>query len=177
MGSIVAIHMAASSRGSELCGMEISGVPLKLPEDLAMTEESLAAGPDFLPDSPLEFRRRLFCGPDASFDPAVLDADVTMSRPVPAAEIIDAVRCGVDTPLLAPTVTIPVQFTRAAYEASSLGGEEVLAAAEALFSASSRFVGHWQVGSAHNISLHRVARAYHLRTVAFFDEVLAARVS
>jgi hypothetical protein len=41
------VHVAASSRGSELCGMEIS-------EDLAMTEESLAAGPEFLPDSPVE---------------------------------------------------------------------------------------------------------------------------
>jgi pimeloyl-ACP methyl ester carboxylesterase len=177
MGSIVAIHMAASSRGAELCGMEISGVPLRLPDDMAMTEASLAAGPDFLPESPVEFRRRLFYGPDASFDPAILDADATMSRPVPAAEIIDAVRCGVDTAVLAPEVTIPVQFTRAAHEASSVGGEEVLAAAETLFTSSSRFVGHWQVGSGHNISLHRVARAYHLRTVAFFDEVLAARLS
>jgi hypothetical protein len=41
------VHVAASSRGSELCGMEIS-------EDLAMAEQSLAAGPEFLPDSPVE---------------------------------------------------------------------------------------------------------------------------
>jgi hypothetical protein len=31
----------------------------------------------------------------------------------------------------------------------------------------------WQRASGHNISLDRVARAYHLRAVAFFDEVLA----
>jgi hypothetical protein len=28
----------------------------------------------------------------------------------------------------------------------------------------------WQRASGHNISLHHVARAYHLRAIAFFDE-------
>lgn len=35
----------------------------------------------------------------------------------------------------------------------------------------------WQVASGHNISLHLVARAYHLRAIAFFDEVLATATS
>jgi pimeloyl-ACP methyl ester carboxylesterase len=30
----------------------------------------------------------------------------------------------------------------------------------------------WQRASGHNISLHHVARAYHLRAIAFFDEAL-----
>jgi hypothetical protein len=42
-----------------------------------------------------------------------------------------------------------------------------------LFTSSPRVVLEWQRDSGHNISLHRVARAYHLRAVAFFDEVLA----
>ena len=36
-------------------------------------------------------------------------------------------------------------------------------------------MGHgtaWQRASGHNISLHHVARAYHLRALAFFDEAL-----
>jgi pimeloyl-ACP methyl ester carboxylesterase len=174
MGSIVAIHMAASPRGAELLGLEVSGVPLRFPADFLLTEDNLANGPDYMPASTIEQRRGLFYGPDGSFDPAALAADVRVSRPVPAAEIIDAVRCGGDMPALAATVTIPVQFTRAAHEASSLGGREVLGAAEAMFTASHRFVGHWQEGAGHNIGLHKVARAYHLRILAFFEEVLAA---
>jgi pimeloyl-ACP methyl ester carboxylesterase len=43
----------------------------------------------------------------------------------------------------------------------------------ALFTRSPRVALQWQVASGHNISLHRVARAYHLRAIAFFDETLA----
>jgi hypothetical protein len=54
------------------------------------------------------------------------------------------------------------------------GGRDGLERYGALFTSSPRAVPEWQRASGHNISLHRVARAYHLRAVAFFDEVLAS---
>ena len=44
----------------------------------------------------------------------------------------------------------------------------------ALFTSSPRVELAWQQASGHNISLHHVARAYHLRAIAFFDESLSA---
>lgn len=61
----------------------------------------------------------------------------------------------------------------AEFENSSNGGPAVLARGVSLFTNSPRVVSHLQVGSGHNISLHKVARAYHLRALAFFDEVLS----
>ncbi|MBW8827142.1 MAG: alpha/beta fold hydrolase [Acidobacteria bacterium] len=172
MGAILAVHMAASERGADLLGMEICGLPFQFREG-AFDRDALARA-DFLPMSTVEGHRNLFYGPDGTFDPAVLQADAEMSRPVPAAEIIDAVDCGIDMATLAPRVTIPVQYTIAEFERSSVASPEILARASALFTSAPRVVPHWQVGSGHNISLHRVARAYHLRALAFFDEILAA---
>jgi hypothetical protein len=56
---------------------------------------------------------------------------------------------------------------------SSGGGREGLESCGALFTSSPRVELAWQLASGHNISLHRVARAYHLRAIAFFDETLA----
>ena len=41
------------------------------------------------------------------------------------------------------------------------------------FPKAERIVMQSQLGASHNVSLHRVARAYHLRALAFFDEILA----
>jgi pimeloyl-ACP methyl ester carboxylesterase len=168
MGAVVAVHMAASPRGSILAGIDISGLPLGMPEGLVDTESLERL--DFLPTSTIEFRRRLFYGPEGTFLPVILEEDATISRPVPAAEIIDAAECDTVTPALATGITVPVQITRADDERSSIGGPEWLDRCGALFTASPRVSLHYQLCSGHNISLHRVARAYHLRAIAFFDE-------
>ena len=74
---------------------------------------------------------------------------------------------------MARSVRVPIQLTRAEFENSSGGGREGLERCGALFTSSPRVALQWQVASGHNISLHRVARAYHLRAIAFFDETLA----
>ena len=67
---------------------------------------------------------------------------------------------------------MPVRITRAESDVSSGGGRVGLDSRGALFTSSPRVVLAWQRASVHNISLHRVARAYHLRAIAFFDEAL-----
>jgi hypothetical protein len=56
---------------------------------------------------------------------------------------------------------------------SSGGGREGPDSCGALFTSSPRVELAWQRASGHNISLHRVARACHLRAIAFFDEALS----
>ena len=66
-----------------------------------------------------------------------------------------------------------VRITRAESHVSSGGGREGLESCGALFTSSPRVELAWQRASGHNISLHHVARAYHLRAIAFFDEALS----
>ena len=172
MGAILAVHCAADPRGKNLAGIEFSGLPLDFKAELA--DPLSLAQVDYLPDLPAEFRRDLFYGPEGSFDPRILEVEsAQITRPTPAGEIIDATECPEVIPVLATAVTVPVHYTMAEFENSSNGGPDVLARGAALFTRSPRVVAHLQTGTGHNISLHKVARAYHLLALAFFDEVLA----
>ena len=170
MGAVLALHMAASARAGAIAAVDISGLPFVFDEALA--DKQQLASLDFLPDNSREFRRALFYGPDGTFDAGMIAAEERLIRPIPAAEIIDAVECPVSTPVLAPQITVPVRITRAESDVSSGGGREGLESCGALFTSSPRVELAWQRASGHNISLHHVARAYHLRAIAFFDEAL-----
>jgi pimeloyl-ACP methyl ester carboxylesterase len=170
MGAILAVHMAASARAGSVAGVDISGLPFVF--EVSQADQERMATVDFLPPANADFRRHLFYGPDGTFDPDILTAEEALARPVPAAEVLDAAECPDATPVLAPKVTVPIQITRAEFEASSGGGREGLNRLGSLFTSSPMVVLAWQRASGHNISLHHVARAYHLRALAFFDEVL-----
>jgi len=170
MGAVLTLHMAAAAPAGAIAGLDISGLPFVFDEALA--DKQQLASLDFLPDNSREFRRALFYGPDGTFDADMIAAEERLIHPIPAAEIIDAVECPVSTPLLAPKITVPVRITRAESDVSSGGGREGLESCGALFSSSPRVELAWQRASGHNISLHHVARAYHLRAIAFFDEAL-----
>jgi hypothetical protein len=71
-------------------------------------------------------------------------------------------------------VRVPVQHTVAEFEGSVAGGEAVLAQGFSLFCNSPRVLSWLQTNTGHNVSLHRVGRAYHLRALTFFEEILAA---
>jgi pimeloyl-ACP methyl ester carboxylesterase len=171
MGAVLALHMAAAGRAGAIAAVDISGLPFVFDEALA--DKNQLASLDFLPDNSQVFRRALFYGPDGTFDADMIAAEGRLIRPIPAAEIIDAVECPVSTTVLAPKITVPVRITRAESDVSSGGGREGLESCGALFTASPRVELAWQRYSGHNISLHHVARAYHLRAIAFFDEALA----
>ena len=171
MGAVLALHMAATARPGAIAAVDISGLPFVFDEALA--DKQQLASLDFLPDNSQVFRRALFYGPDGTFDAGMIAAEERLTRPIPAAEIIDAVECPVSTTVLAPKITVPVRITRAESDVSSGGGREGLESCGALFTASPRVELAWQRDSGHNVSLHHVARAYHLRAIAFFDEALA----
>jgi hypothetical protein len=106
---------------------------------------------------------------DGSFDPAVVAGGDT-EHPVPLTELVEAFRCPDHLPPRLPRIRAAVQWIIADDERSSVGGQDMLDEARALLTSSSRVVTALQSASGHNISLHHVARAYHLRAFAFFDE-------
>jgi pimeloyl-ACP methyl ester carboxylesterase len=95
MGAVLALHMAASARAGAIAGLDISGLPFVFDETLA--DKQQLANLDYLPDNSREFRRALFYGPDGTFDADMIAAEERLIRPIPAAEIIDAVECPVST--------------------------------------------------------------------------------
>src|SRR4051812_28664471 len=172
-GSVLAVHIAAQHPRDALLGMEVAGIPLRFKEELV--DRVQLASVDHLPETTWDYRRELFFGPNHTFEARMADAEPTVSALVPAAEIIDAADVPVLMPQLAPLVRIPVQYTVAEFEQSADSDATVLGEAGGLFTSSDRFVPQWQVQSGHDISLHRVARSYHLRILAFLDEILVAR--
>lgn len=172
LGSIVALEMAARDTG-QLTAVAISGLPVRYP---AHTREHMASWPvdgTHLPVLGEDEVRAIFFGPDGTFDPAMFAADVAMQAPVPIPEFLDARDAPEWFPMVAPRIRIPVQYVIADDEAAFEGGPATLEYGRAAFSAASHVDAFLQAGSGHNISRHHVARAYHLRVFAFFEERLA----
>lgn len=174
-GAVITAHLAAAGLPNGLLGIEIAGLPYHFKEGLVDRDQLMALG--HLPDQTWPQRRALAFGPDGTFDPAVERLEGGLRQPVPAAEIIDAADSPTSLPRLAARITVPVEYTVAEFEASSDGGLDVLEDVRPLFTATPRLSLHPQVGAGHCLSLHYVARAYHLRVLAFFDEVMAMRNS
>ncbi|MDF8335757.1 alpha/beta hydrolase [Novosphingobium cyanobacteriorum] len=173
MGGILAVMMAADDRGARLSGIDVSGVPLHYPPDmrkqLALSLEGDAGSiGTSAPPSP-ERLREMFYGPDDSFDPA-LAALVDGKNVAPLAEVRNAANAPDVLPPLMRDVRVPVQWTIAEHERSSTGGKDMLNFVASNLPECPHLATFWQKQSGHNISIHHVGLAYHLRALAFFSE-------
>jgi len=175
LGAIVALEMAARTPAYPLLGVAVSGVPIRYPDYMVAGMASRPTDGTHLPDATVEALAMTFYGPDGTFDPKVLDLDIERQAPVPVPEFLDARDYPRSFPAVAPGVRAPVQYVIAQHEASSVGGPETLREAVERLSGSRRVDAWEQAAAGHNISLHRVARSYHLRVLAFFEECLATR--
>jgi hypothetical protein len=68
-----------------------------------------------------------------------------------------------------------VQWTATEFEKMQASGRDMLDEVHALLRNSPHSQLHLQRASGHNASQHRIARAYHLRALAFFEECLVTR--
>jgi pimeloyl-ACP methyl ester carboxylesterase len=173
MGGMLALMMGANARATRLSGIDVSGVPLRFPpgmQELIDQQAASASSAPFLPKRPAQEMQGIFYGPPETYWPQALAHDAAIHARVPSPEMFDAAGCPTELPPLMQKITVPVQLTIPALEKSSMGGQESLDYARQFLSNSRRVVTHLQQGSGHNISLHKVARAYHLRAIAFFEE-------
>jgi len=170
LGSLLAVRLAAREGAGEVAGLDLAGLPVTWRPEL---QASVAAGADRFGAELRKVRARaaLFFGPPATYDEAMLTPE--FAQRVPRVEITDSLTSPDLLRELAPDVRVPVQCTVAEFEGALLAGRDAVDRDIALFTAAPRTVSRWQPGAGHNVSLHRIARAYHLRALAFFDEVIA----
>jgi pimeloyl-ACP methyl ester carboxylesterase len=174
-GGIVALTMASGAAKHIVAGVDVSGVPLRYSPEML---EVLHCAKERIDEThysaaPRDLIREMFFGPNDTFEIKALEKCAQSSAPLPIGELFDAVNCPRDLPPRMLEIVAPVQITIPEFERSSVGGVEMLDYARAQLGSSAMVSTVLQKASAHNISMHLVARAYHLRALAFFDECLA----
>ena len=167
MGGILSMKLAASGVLADLQGIDVSGVPYRFSDVL------LTAMAEATPTNASRSARALFYGPEGSFDPSIFEADNQVTAPVPPSELEDSSFWPTQFSAITRRVTVPVQYTLADHDRTTPCDDTTLEAIRNNFSASPRVETRRQLASGHNISFHHIARSYHLRAIAFFDEVLA----
>jgi pimeloyl-ACP methyl ester carboxylesterase len=173
-GAIVALSCAAQARRGLLHAVDVSGAPLRWRE-AQRTSFSAMAVTAALSDIPLgspASRRSGFL--EGAFDDDVFDYAEGIISPIPAAEVPDPTTFIEEVAQVCRSITVPLRVSVAEHDATSVGGPDGVAIAEEAFPACPWLEVRLQRGTSHNISLHRVARAYHLGAIAFFDDVLSA---
>lgn len=176
MGGILSLMIAALQTNASLLGVDVSGVPRRFTD---VMKEAVQASLEQLRRAPAiataEEKAPLFYGPKGTYDPRTVEGESTWSAVCPPVEMEDSTFTWPDRfAAVAARIRVPVQYTLGEYESVTDNSLEALAATAKEFTASPRVVVSRQALSSHNISLHHVARAFHLRAFAFFDEALVA---
>jgi pimeloyl-ACP methyl ester carboxylesterase len=174
MGGILALMMAAHPRSQLIAGVDVCGVPLVFPDHMiaSLTARTTVDGQTHYPLGSLDGRRKLFYGPDGTFDEAALAYDAQISTQVPVAEFPDALHAPVTLPGVMRTIKIPVRYSMSEFEVSSTVDRHVQEKARALLSGASRVTVRVEDSTGHNISLHKVAGAFHSGILDCFDQIL-----
>jgi pimeloyl-ACP methyl ester carboxylesterase len=172
LGSVIAVRLAAVDAAEHVDGIDVVGLPVQWRNNVRSAVEALLRGEsrDLASE---QARLAMYFGPPGTFDPRVLALERLISHRVPRAEMQDSLQSEAMLANMGPLIRVPVQHTVAEFEGSVAGGEAVLAQGCSLFCNSPRVVSWLQANTGHNISLHKVGRAYHLRALTFFEEILA----
>ncbi|WP_202125143.1 alpha/beta hydrolase [Actinomadura physcomitrii] len=171
LGCELALRMAASGRGGELLGLEISGTGRHYQPRAAQLLGSRLR--DASPPGPAGTVRDLVWG-GAHLYPEGIAGEAGILVPGAAHEGTAVRSWPRDFPALAARVRIPVRYTVAEHEGVWRAGRAGLAEVAAMFTSSPRVETGEQAGG-HNLSLGLSARAYHLRVLAFAEECALAR--
>jgi len=177
LGGILSLTMAADPRASRLSGVETAGTPIRFDEaGMDRLRAGIAAmkgaGAAFLPKPARAQLEAMFFGPAGRFDPEVVAFGPT-EHGAPVVEVEGVLEWLETLEDILPRIQVPVHWTFARHEASSLFDEESQPRIASLLKDNPVVRFAVQEESAHNISLHHVGRAYHLRVLAFCEEVLA----
>jgi hypothetical protein len=145
LGGMLSVAMAADPRADRLAAIDVSGVPLRYPPEMQpILDRAISADPKeavrAVPDASDETRRWMFYGADGSFDPAIA-AQMKGRNPVPWAEMADAFAAPAVLPSMMARIAVPVQWTIAEEERSSVGGQAMLDEIRSLLTSCPRLLG------------------------------------
>lgn len=176
LGGIIALLMAAHPRAQRLCAVDVLGVPIRFRANPAgETVKSFLQSGTHVPPVDEQTRRLLMFGPDDAYESLSDRHDAAAVRPMPVAEYREAIAMPESWAKVLPGIRIPVQFTAAELEAMQATGSEILKEVQNLLASCPHKAVHLQRHSGHNASTHKIAPAYHLRAIAFFEECIALR--
>lgn len=174
VGGIVALLMAAQERSEKLSGVDVLGVPFRYSaSDAGEAINSLPTATTTIPPIPGDTRKWMLFGPDDTYDPQAFEYDATLARPMPVNEYRESLAIPSAWPAILQTIKLPVQFTLAEFETMQVTGWDVLNEVREHLRSSRGARVELQYHSGHNASMHHIARGYHLRAIAFFEECLA----
>ncbi|MFF0499909.1 alpha/beta hydrolase [Nocardia aobensis] len=156
-GSMVALQMAADRPSDRtLIGVDFSGIGTKY-ADAVFTNMS----------GPVD--RSMHWGRETFYPATTFDKGVRPVAPIPLKEQEEALAWPDRAHAVTKQVECPVRITHAEFEPN---WDDELPSLAALFVNSPWVSYDVQMYSGHNISLSWSARAYHLRSFAFFDDCL-----
>ncbi len=171
MGGILSLLVAAQPRIAHILGVDVSGVPRRYSDALANSMAAVIRGEPNAPEAtPATV---LFYGPSGTYSPALAERSDPAAAPCPLTELEDSYRWPGLFEDVVGRIRVPVQYTLGEYETVTKCDMATMAETGQLFRSAARVAVYQQPGAGHNVSLHHVGRAYHLRALAFFDEILA----
>ena len=171
IGGMLATLIAAHHPFPELIGLDVSGAGLEdgNPAVSAMLKNISAQTAPSLRSTKEARTSRMF-GPPGTWDAGVPDEDYDESPPSRPHEIREAVAWGERVPQVAPKVRVPIRVMLAEHDGIWRATPEIVARLGALHTGSPRVEAGIQPAAGHCNHLHKTARAYNLRTLAFIDE-------
>lgn len=173
LGGCLSLLMAAQRSCKTLLGVDVSGVPYRFHPDLTTAVEATIRDVDSHTKPSFDRGVALFYGPPETHDPRIPDHEQDWTYLGSSAELKDSFNWPDRYAEVVGRIEIPVQVTLGEFERVTRNDWDGLYEMGALFAASPRVVLQRQLAAGHNISLHHVGRAYHLRALTFFEECLA----
>lgn len=123
---------------------------------------------------PPEAHNQVMYGPEGTFDAASQATFTALRRPMSMPELIDVVDWSGRLPAVAAGIDVPVRATLAEHDNIWRSDEAARAALRHHFTPGPSVRVESFPGAGHSIELHRSARAYVLRQLAFAEECLSA---
>lgn len=121
---------------------------------------------------PAEGHAQVMFGEEDTFDAAAVGVDAELLRPLPMPELVDVVAWSEQLPQVGAAITAPVSLTLAAQDRIWQSDDAARAALGRHFPSAVEV--NLFAGAGHSIELHRKARAYTLRQLAFAEECLSS---
>jgi pimeloyl-ACP methyl ester carboxylesterase len=171
IGGMLALCVAATHPQLPLRGVEVSGLGEYWQPGLKeMWGSLIGEAPEVT--VPTDAHNQVMYGPEGTFDPGAQTRYNDLARPMPMPELVDVVDWSNRLPSVASAIEAPVRVTLAEHDNIWRSDEEAREAVGKHFTRSPATRVEAFPGAGHSIDLHRNARAYVLRQIAFTDERL-----
>jgi pimeloyl-ACP methyl ester carboxylesterase len=172
IGGMLALCVAAAAPVGTITAVEVSGVGGQLKPGL---REMWSSKTEDMPSVtiPADAHDQMTLGPSGTYFSAQQTRNAELYRPMPTPELISTLAWEDMLPSVAAKVTMPVSITLAEHDNFWQSDADARAGISLHFTAAPSIRTELFDGAGHSIELHRNARAYCLRQLAFAEQWLS----